>query len=284
MLSKLTARPFIIWLLVSVVLLALGTVFIGQTLWLTIPIIAGQGCVGGGGLCGPMAPVLGLWLQPALLLASVCLGTIAFYRRGLAVGSRFWALMPLALMLPNLPSLFVLGNLWNLDLGSALLFFPRWSALELLPLLMLGVLFCFQVEYMPGYGGSIARTRLYGNIPIGPLYIASCLWICSDLLLASAPNLGMSIASVQALRGILHYPLSLVDGQVLAGLPPYGQRPEMIVPLGTLVNLVLFAVLVFALTFDGSGRLRRAGALIFITSGDEDDGKPLFQPRSRYGR
>jgi len=282
-LSRLTARPFISWLSASVVLLALGTMFIGQMLWLTIPVIAGQGCVSGG-LCGPMAPVLGLWLQPMLLLAAVCLGTLAFYRRGLAIGSRFWALMPLALMLPNLPSLFVLGNLWSLDLGSGLLFFPRWSMLELLPLLMLGVLLCFEVEYMPGYGGSIARTRLYGNIPIGPLYIASCVWICSDLGLSLAPNLGISIASVQALRDVLHYPLSLVDGQVIAGLPPYGQRPDVVVPLGTLVNLVLFAVLVFALAFDGSGRLRRAGALIFITTRDQDEGKPLFRPGGRLSR
>ena len=102
MFSKLSARPFITWLLASVTLFALGTVFLGQTLWLLVPVIAGQGCVSGG-LCGPMAPLLGMWLQPALLLAATCVGTLAFYRRGLAVGSRFWALMPLALLLPNLP-------------------------------------------------------------------------------------------------------------------------------------------------------------------------------------
>jgi len=137
---------------------------------------------------------------------------------------------------------------------------------------------------MPGYGGSIARTRLYGSVPIGPLYIASCLWVCSDLVLSPAPNLGISITAIQAVRDGLHFPLSLAEGQVFAGLPPYGQRPDMVVPLGTLVNLVLFAVLLFALAFDGSGRLRRAGALIFIDKGSRNDDKPLFRPGARVNR
>ncbi|WP_097106949.1 hypothetical protein [Hoeflea halophila] len=276
MFSKLSARPFITWLVATVTLFALATVFLGQTLWLLVPVIAGQGCVSGG-LCGAMAPVLEMWMQPALLLAATCVGTLAFYRRGLAVGSRFWALMPLALMLPNLPALFALAHLWGLDLGSALLFFPRWSLLELLPVLVLGVLFCFEVEYMPGYGGSIAGTRLYGSIPAGPLYVASCLWVCSDLLLSPAPNFGVSIATIETVRDVLQFPLSLVDGKVFAGLPPYGERPDMVVPLATLTNLVLFAVLLFALAFDGSGRLRRAGALIFVDKIAENDDKPLFQ-------
>jgi len=279
-LSKLTARPFALWLLAFAGLLALGTVFFGLTLWLTVPVIAGQGCVSGG-LCGPMAPLLGLWLQPALLIAAACTGALAFWRRGMAVGSRIWALMPLALLLPNLPSLFVLGNLWGADLGAAFLFFPRWSLLELTPLLALGVLLCFEVEYMPGFGGSIARTRLYGSIPIGLIYVLSCMWIGSDLVLSLSPHLGIPIAAVQSVRDLLHFPLSLSEGQVFAGLPPYGARPDMVVPLGTVVNLMLFVVLVFALAFDGSGRLRRAGALIFINKDNGDDAKPLFQTGGR---
>ena len=55
-------------------------------------------------------------------------------------------------------------------------------------------------------------------------------------------------------------------------------------PLGLTADALPMPDLVFALAFDGSGRLRRAGALIFITSGVEDDDKPLFQPRTRYGR
>lgn len=108
--SKLTARSFTGWFILFVGLLALGTVFFGQALWFAVPVIAGQGCVSGG-LCGEMAAVLGLWLQPSLLLAAAFAGAIAFGRRGLAVGSRLWALFPLALLLPNLPSLFMLGNL-----------------------------------------------------------------------------------------------------------------------------------------------------------------------------
>lgn len=281
MLSKLTARPFSLWLLAFAGLLALGTVFFSLTLWLTIPVIAGQGCVSGG-LCGPMAPLLGLWLQPALLIAAACTGALAFWRRGMAVGSRIWALMPLALLLPNLPSLFVLGNLWGADLGAAFLFFPRWSLLELTPLLALGVLLCFEVEYMPGFGGSIVRTRLYGSIPIGLIYAVSCMWICSDLVLSLAPHLGMSIAAAQSVRDVLHFPLSLSEGKVFAGFPSYGARPDMVVPLGTVVNLIVFALLVFALAFDGSGRLRRAGALIFIDRSDEADAKPLFRPGGSF--
>lgn len=283
MLSKLTARAFVIWFLAFAGLLAMGTVFFGHTLWLTIPVIAGKGCISGG-LCGPMAPVLGLWLQPALLIAAACIGAIAFYRRGLAIGSRLWALMPLALILPNLPSLFVLGNLWRTDLGAAFLFFPRWSLFELVPLLALGVLWCFKIEYMPGFGGSLARTRLYGSVPVGPLYIASCVWICSDLVLSLAPGLGMPIAVIQSLRDLLHFPLSFAGGQIIAGLPLDGARPDLVVPLGTFVNLLLLALLVFTLAFDGSGRLRRAGAMIFMGKDTEADGAPLFRPGARTGR
>ena len=191
--------------------------------------------------------------------------------------------MPLALMLPNLPSLFVLGKLWGIDPGSAFLFFPRWSLFELVPVLALGVVWCFEVEYMPGFGGSFARTRLYGSIPAGPLYILSCVWICSDLVLSLAPHLGLSIAAIQAVRDVMHFPLSFAGGHIMAGLPPDGARAVLVVPLGTVVNLVLLAMLVFALAFDGSGRLRRAGALIFIDKGRDED-RPLFRPGSRVSR
>ena len=96
MFSKLAAGGFAGWFLVFAALLALGTIFLGHALWFAVPVIAGKGCVSGGP-CGAMAPVLGLWLQPSLLLVAVFTGTIAFYRRGLAVGSRLWALFPLAL-------------------------------------------------------------------------------------------------------------------------------------------------------------------------------------------
>lgn len=277
MLSKLTARSFIAWFCLFVGLLALGTIFIGQALWITVPVIAGNGCISGGS-CSAIAAVLGLWLQPSLLLAAALIGAIAFWRRGLAIGSRLWALFPLALLLPNLPSLFMLGHLLGADVASGFLFFPRWSLFELAPLLGLGLLLCFQVEYMPGFGGSIARTRLYGSIPVGLIYIVSCLWICSDLVLSLSPHLGLPVAAAQGIRDVMHYPLSIADGVVFAGLPPYGKRPDLVVPLATLINLIVFALLVFALVFDGSGRLRRAGALIFIDESEGNGDKPLFRP------
>ena len=282
MLSKLTAGGFLIWFAVFVGLLGLGTVFIGQALWFVVPVIAGKGCVSGG-ICGPMAPALGLWLQPLLLIAAVLTGTIAFYRRGLAVGSRFWALFPLALMLPNLPSLFVLGDLWGADATAAVLFFPRWSLLELVPLLALGLLFCFAIEYLPGFGGTIVRTRLYGSIPIGMLYVASCAWICSDLVLSLSPHLGIPVPTLQRIRDVMHFPVSLSGGTVFAGLPPGGGRPDLIVSLGAVINLIAFLVLAFALVFDGSGRVRRAGALILIDKTDAGDDRPLFRPRRKSG-
>lgn len=279
--SKLTARSFTGWFFLFVSLLALGTVFFGQALWFAVPVIAGKGCVSGG-LCGDMAAVLGLWLQPSLLLAAVCVGVVAFWRRGLAVGSRLWALFPLALLLPNLTSLFMLGSLWGVDLATALLFFPRWSLFELTPLMALGMLLCFQVEYMPGFAGSIGRTRLYGSIPVGAIYVFSCLWIGSDLALSLSPHLGLPVAVAQDMRNALHFPLSVAGGELFAGLPPYGQRPDLVVPLGTLVNLLVFAVLVFALALDGSGRLRRGGALIFIDKTGQDDDKPMFRPMRKF--
>lgn len=274
--SKLTARSFTGWFFLFVALLALATVFFGQALWFAVPVIAGQGCVSGG-LCGEMAAVLGLWLQPSLLLAAATAGAVAFWRRGLAVGSRLWALFPLALLLPNLPSLFMLGSFWGVDLATAFLFFPRWSLFELTPLMALGVLLCFQVEYMPGFAGSIARTRLYGSIPVGAIYVVSCLWVGSDLALSLSPHLGLPVSVAQLARNVLHFPLSVAGGEVFAGLPPQGVRPDLVVPLGTLVNLTVFAVLVYALVLDGLGRLRRAGALIFIDKAAEDD-KPMFRP------
>lgn len=278
--SKLTARSFTGWFILFVGLLALGTVFFGQALWFAVPVIAGQGCVSGG-LCGEMAAVLGLWLQPSLLLAAAFAGAIAFWRRGLAVGSRLWALFPLALLLPNLPSLFMLGNLWGVDLATAFLFFPRWSLFELTPLMALGVLLCFEVEYMPGFAGSIGRTRLYGSIPVGAIYVFSCLWVGSDLALSLSPHLGLPVSLAHEMRAALHFPLSVAGGEVFAGLPPQGARPDLVVPLGTLVNLLVFAVLLYALALDGSGRLRRSGALIFIDKTGEDD-KPMFRPIRKF--
>lgn len=282
MLSKLTAGRFIGWFFITAMLLAMGTIFIGQTLWFAVPVVAGKGCISGGS-CGAMAAVLGLWLQPALLLGAACAAAIAFYRRGLVVGSRLWALFPLALLLPNLPSLFMLGQIWGADIATGFLFFPRWSLFELIPLFALGILLCFQVEYMPGFGGSIGRTRLYGSIPIGMLYIISCFWISSDLVLSLSPLLGIPVSTIQDIRNVMHYPVSIAGGEVFAGLPPYGKRPDLVVSLGTLVNLVLFMILVFALVFDGSGRLRRAGALIFIDKSDSDGEKPLFRPGRKSG-
>jgi len=281
---KLTAREFIGWFLAFAGLLAMGTILFAQVLWFTVPLIAGRGCVSGGP-CGAMAMVLGTWLKPSLLLAAICVGIAGFYRRGLAVGSRFWALFPLALLLPNLPSLFLLGNIWGADLAPGLLFFPRWSIFELAPLLALGGLLCFQIEYLPGFAGSIARTRLYDSIPIGAIYIISCLWVGSDLLLSLSPHLGIPISEIETVRTLMYFPVSLADGVIFVGLPAHGQRPDIVISLGTLLNLIAFAVLVFALVADGSGRLRRAGALVFIektSDADASRNKPLFGPGRRH--
>ena len=265
-------------------LLALGTVFFGQALWFAVPVIAGQGCISGG-TCGAMAAVLGLWLQPGLLIAASVVGALAFYGRGLAVGSRLWALFPLALLMPYLSSQFMLLNLWGVNLGSLFLFFPRWSLFELMPLMTLGVLLCFQVEYTPGFADSIARTRLYGSIPIGLIYVGSCVWVCSDVLLALSPNFGLPVAVAQDIRDLLFFPLSVAEGEVFAGLPPGGVRPDLVVPLGTVINLVAFLVLSYALALDGSGRLRRASAQVFIDMldrNDDDRDRPMFRPGRRF--
>ena len=275
MVSPLSAHGFIGWFLSFAGLLALGTVFFGQVLWFAVPVIAGKGCISGG-VCGAMAAVLGLWLQPALLLAAVVVGMIAFYRRGRAVGSRLWALFPLALLLPNLPALFMLGHQWGVDLAGVFLFFPRWSLVELMPLLALGVLFCFRLEYMPGYAGSIFRTRLYDTLPTGLLYVLSCIWIGSDLLLSLGLHLGAPAGSLHMARDVLHFPFSISNGMVFAGLPPLPERPDLVVPFATAINMVFFLVLVFALVLDGSGRLRRPGALVFIETFDAPADKPLF--------
>lgn len=169
-----------------------------------------------------------------------------------------------------------------MDLATAFLFFPRWSLFELLPLMALGVLLCFQVEYMPGFAGSIGRTRLYGSIPVGAIYVVSCLWAGSDLALSLSPHVGLPVSVAQLARNVLHFPLSVAGGEVFAGLPPYGQRPDLVVPLGTLVNLVVFTVLLYALALDGSGRLRRSGAMIFIDKTGEEDDKPMFRPIRKF--
>jgi hypothetical protein len=100
--------------------------------------------------------------------------------------------------------------------------------------------------------------------------------------LALSPHLGLPVSLVQSLRDVLHFPLSVSDGEVFAGLPPYGQRPDLVVPLGTLINMMVFSVMLFALVFDGSGRLRRAGALIFIDKTGDDDDKPMFRPIRKF--
>ena len=238
--SKYPAGHFAGWFFIFVSLLSLGTVLFGQLLWFAVPVVAGKGCISGGN-CGAMAAVLGLWLQPLLLLGAACAGAYGFYRRGLAVGSRVWALFPLALLLPNLPSLFLLGNVWGADIAAGVLFFPRWSIFELAPLLALGLLFCFQIEYLPGFGRSLGRTRLYDSIPIGMIYIVTCIWICSDLVLSLSPHLGIPVTTLQSIRTIMHYPVSIADGAVFAGLPPYGERPDLVVSLGTVINLICFA-------------------------------------------
>lgn len=284
MVSKLAARQFVSWFLVFSGLLAMGTIFFAHVLWFIVPVIAGKGCVNGG-VCGAMAMVLGTWLKPFLLLGATCAGILAFYRRGLAVGSRFWALFPLAVLVPSMPSLFMLGNFWGANFATGLLFFPRWSILELTPLLALGALFCFQIEYMPGFAGSIVRTRLYGSIPIGAIYVLSCLWISSGLLLSLSPHFGIPVSALQSIRAVTNFPVSLAGGMVFAGLPPFGQRPDIVVSLGAVVNLIVFVILALALVLDGSGRMRRAGSLIFInrTDGmDENRNKPLFGPGRKF--
>ena len=208
--EKFSAGQFVTWFVVFTGLLALGTVFIGQG------------------------------LQPLLLLGAVLAGTFAFYRRGLALGSRLWALLPVALLAPNLPALLVLASPWGVDVSADLLVFPRWSLFELTPLLALGVLLCFDVEHLPGFGGSIAWTRLYRSIPIGPLYIVTSIWICSGLILTLSAHLGIPAAT------------------------------DLVVSLATLINLIVFLVLVYALAFDGSGRARRAGARMAFDQADGD--------------
>jgi hypothetical protein len=117
------------------------------------------------------------------------------------------------------------------------------------------------------------------------IYVGSCVWVCSDLLLSLSPNLGLPVAVAQDIWDLLFFPLSVADGEVFAGLPPGGVRPELVLPLGTLINLIAFLVLCYALALDSSGRLRRTSALVLIDlidkNGDNRD-KPMFRPGRRF--
>ncbi|WP_299870398.1 hypothetical protein [uncultured Hoeflea sp.] len=281
MTASLSSGQFLFWFMAFIGLYSLATLFYGQALWFLVPVIAGKGCVSGG-ICGAAAPVLGLWLKPLMLIAAAVIAVIAFARRGRAIGSMFWGLVPLSLMLPNLPSLFVLDSAWGTDFAGAILYFPRWSLFDLLPLLALGTLFCLKLEHMPGFAGSITRTRLFGSIPVGAIYIATCLWVSSDLVLALLPHAGVPVSQVTELHDVLNYPLSVAGGAIMAGLPPYGQPPQLVVSIATLVNLAAFMLLFVALAYDGSGRMRRMRQLAsihYVENGASDT--PLFSPRRK---
>lgn len=281
MTASLSSGQFLFWFMAFIGLYSLATLFYGQALWFLVPVIAGKGCVSGG-ICGAAAPVLGLWLKPLMLIVSTVIGIIAFARRGRAIGSMIWGLVPLSLMLPNLPSLFVLDSAWGTNFAGAILYFPRWSLFDLLPLLTLGTLFCLKLEHMPGFAGSIARTRLFGSIPVGLIYIATCFWVSSDLILALLPHAGVPVSQVTELHDALNYPLSVAGGAIMAGLPPYGQPPQLVVSIATLVNLAAFMLLFITLAYDSSGRVRRMRQLasIHYVENDASD-TPLFSPRRK---
>lgn len=284
MLSSLSAGRFAIWFSAAAALIACGTVFFGQLLGLIVPALAVGVCEGSSG-CNAVGAFLGLRFKPLMLLAGALVAAVAFLRRGRAVGSPLWALFPLALIVPNFPSLFLLGREWGADYGIGLMFFPRWSFFELSPLLAAGLLFSTRFEHAAGYAGSIAATRLLGILPVGALYVVTCVWAGADLILAVLGTAGLPPKFLAELQWVLHYPAVVADGVLSLGLPIGGSRPDFVISLATLANLAAFALLAVALRVDAGGRRVRAARIGAILPFDDRGGRdrPLF-PSGRSER
>ena len=282
MLSSLTAGQFGKWFALATLLIASGTVFFGQLLAILVPSLA-VGICDGTGACNAIGAFLGIRFKPFVLLLGAIVSVYAFMRRGRALGSPLWGLFPLALMVPNFPSLFMLGREWGADYGIGLMFFPRWSFYELLPLLAAGLLFASPFEHARGYAGSFLSTCLFGVLPVGALYVMSCIWVGGDLIVAALGALGLPPATLAELQWALHYPLAVTDGEIALGLPVDAARPDVMISLATVANLTALALFVLTLRIDRSGRRRRALALSVIVPVEESGSdRPLFG-RDRSG-
>lgn len=283
MLSSLTAGQFAKRFALATLLIASGTVFFGQLLAILVPSLA-VGVCDGTGACNAIGAFLGIRFKPFVLLAGAIVAVYAFARRGRALGAPLWALFPLALMVPNFPALFMLGREWGADYGIGLMFFPRWSFYELLPLLVAGLLFASPFEHAPGYAGSFLATRLFGVLPVGALYVASCFWVGGDLIVAALGVLGLPPATLAELQWALHYPLAVTDGSLALGLPVDAARPDFMISLAAVANLTALALFVLTLRIDRSGRRARALPLAVIAPVEVNgDARPLFR-RDGNGR
>lgn len=253
MFRELTGHSFIKWVVISICLLLFSTILFKWFLWVAIMLTTGGKC--GGGICGALGVVFGIYGKILLLFIFVLITVYAVFRRLRMVGSQIWLLFVLALILPSAAPLFAIGNFWgaNFSLGILYMRSPSFLLVNMFAFL---ILLCISMEEKPAFSGSINSVKWQGKIPVGFLYVLSCflLAIYAVLQIFLQAVLSMKLRAgtlgkemtwqpvyelLQSISKYLSYGWSIQMGESFAS--------TKFLPYLYVVNLGLLILLVFAL-------------------------------------
>ncbi|MAS06637.1 MAG: hypothetical protein CL534_18395 [Ahrensia sp.] len=207
MLRPISGSEFLVWFVGTILYLASLVFLFPYFLQYAVESLAGD-CAGGGE-CGALATVLGIYVKFPLVLIGIALIALSAFKRIRAQFSRLWILLAVAIGFVSAPQIYALGNFWGANFSVGILGLS--APFPLLALLVFGILFCIEIEDAPGYQGSLIGVSGPLGLPSGKIYAATAIW----LLVCAAVSF---LATYGALLGpaplviMLFKPLYLVGG------------------------------------------------------------------------
>lgn len=243
MFARISNGRYAVWMFIAFGFLACTVLFFPVLLGALVPILAGGRC--GGGACGALAVVLGIFLKPMLILIGAALAALATFRRVRGTLSGWWAVFAGMAMWGSAAFLFGAGNFWgaNFAVGMLRLIMP-WS---LLSLVVLTVFLSLDIEGRPAFSGRIAAITGPFGLPIGALYIVTAIW----LSIIAAIGLPMLLAIDGIGRPVLLAMLSLNK---------IGLAWLFSMPAAALANSIAGVLLILCLFIPGGGSPAEAAA------------------------
>lgn len=158
----------------------------------------------GGGVCGAVAAVLGVYLKLLLILVGAAIVLYVTVKRVRGTLSCWWGGFAVATVWGAAAFLFAAGNFWGANFSVGLLFATLpWS---LLALVVLTVVLSFDIETTPGFTGRITGLTGPFGLPSGKIYVATAVWlsILACLGLAMLPFFRVALVPLLTLSIALH--------------------------------------------------------------------------------
>jgi hypothetical protein len=211
MFRKLEYWEFRSWMFRLLIYVAIITLGFPLILSAIVSVVSGGQC--GGGACGALVLVFGIYGKAPLVFIAVVGFIFLVAKRIRREIAWIWVAYALVIALGAQSALFAFGNFWGANFAFGLLFTP------LMPLLVAAVfatILAFDLSQASSQDGSVADIKGPGAFPIGRIYAITAFLVVFEIAVRSFVFASMFGTGTSGVKTILDY-LGEPVGQIFLG-------------------------------------------------------------------